>query len=283
MVEYNTLAAQVRAMAKAAIPLAQEADRVQLRPQSLIELHKREIAILERIAPLLTCDDGITKNHSLGDAAHDPPAVLQGEQQALDECTKWESEKKPKIAAAATPNYAGGQSGSCSDITGLGGGTGQSNCTPSNGVPPNIQKQIAQAQSAMQAAKSLKARNPSTAAAQFRKAAALFKAAGDVAQAAAAAEQAQTLEASADQPAPTASNNCLLPPVSHDLAGLITSCRNNAHEWVTYVKSNHKRGCDKYGIDFTYRDPESGTIKSADTTLSPIQTCGGPATDIRQK
>jgi hypothetical protein len=66
-------------------------------------------------------------------------------------------------------------------------------------VPPGVQAQINQAQSYMQAGKTVKESDPSyngwaAAAEQFRKAQAAFKAAGDLANAAAAAEQAQTLE-----------------------------------------------------------------------------------------
>jgi hypothetical protein len=91
------------------------------------------------------------------------------------------------------------QSANCSDITGIGGGCGPTNCAPSSGIPSNVQQQIAQAQSYMQAAQTVKQSDPtntgwSTAATLFRKAAAAFQAAGDLAQAQAAAEQAQTLE-----------------------------------------------------------------------------------------
>jgi hypothetical protein len=90
------------------------------------------------------------------------------------------------------------QSGSCSDITGT-SGSGSSNCTSSNGAPPNVQAQINQAQSYMQAAKTVKESDTSyngwsAAAAQYRKAETAFRAAGDLADAAAATEQAQTLE-----------------------------------------------------------------------------------------
>ncbi len=109
--------------------------------------------------------------------------------------------QQPAQAAAqpqpsAVPNQ---QSGSCSDITGTGGGGGPGNCAPSSGVPANIQQQMTQAQSYMQAAQTVQQSDPtyngwSTAAAQYRKAAATFQAAGAAAQAAAAAAQAQTLE-----------------------------------------------------------------------------------------
>jgi hypothetical protein len=66
-------------------------------------------------------------------------------------------------------------------------------------VPPNVQAQINQAQSYMQAAQTVKQSDPSyngwsAAAAQYRKAEAAFRAAGDLARASAAAEQALTLE-----------------------------------------------------------------------------------------
>ena len=91
------------------------------------------------------------------------------------------------------------QSASCSDITGLGTGSGPGNCTPSSGIPSNVQQQMAQAQSYAQAAQTVKQSDPtntgwSTAAALYRKAAAAFQAAGDLAQAQAATDQAQTLE-----------------------------------------------------------------------------------------
>lgn len=113
--------------------------------------------------------------------------------------------KQPSPGApSASPGPAASKSAtrqaqSCSDITGLGGGsTGPSNCKPSNG-PKNVQAKIDQAKSYLQAAKTVKESDPSytgwvAAAAQFRKAAAAFQAAGDQAQASSAVEQAQTLE-----------------------------------------------------------------------------------------
>ncbi len=100
---------------------------------------------------------------------------------------------RPKTAAA--PN--GG--GDCSTITGLGGGSGPSNCTPPNGIPPTVQAQMAQARSNMQAAQTIQQSDPgaasrAAAAAQFRLAAAAFQTAGDALQAAAAADQAKALE-----------------------------------------------------------------------------------------
>jgi hypothetical protein len=58
-------------------------------------------------------------------------------------CKPQQLQAKVAPPAATTPS----SSGSCSDITGTGGGPGRSNCTPSNGVPPNIQSEINQAQS----------------------------------------------------------------------------------------------------------------------------------------
>lgn len=131
-------------------------------------------------------------------------------------------------AAARQPDGAANQtqqSGSCSDITGTGGESSPGNCTPSNGVPPNVQAQINQARSYMQAAKTVKQSDASysgwsTAAQQFRKAEAAFKAAGDLANAAAASDQALTLEnalkiadqksnpgAAASQPQPSSQPN----------------------------------------------------------------------------
>jgi hypothetical protein len=106
----------------------------------------------------------------------------------------------PSAHQSSPPQQLGSrQTTSCSDITGLGGSPGPTNCTQSNGVPPNVQAQIKQAQSYMQAAKTVKESDTSyngwsAAAQQFRKAQAAFKAAGDLANATAAAEQAQTLE-----------------------------------------------------------------------------------------
>jgi hypothetical protein len=78
----------------------------------------------------------------------------------------------------------------------VGGGPGPSNCGSSGGAK---KAQAIEAQSYMQAAKTLKQSDTSyngwnVAAAQFRKAAAAFKAAGDLAQADAATEQATVLE-----------------------------------------------------------------------------------------
>jgi hypothetical protein len=102
--------------------------------------------------------------------------------------------QKRALASNSMPKSA-----NCSDITGTGGGPGPSNCAPASGVPANIQAQIAQAQSYMQAAQTVKQSDPSytgwsAAAAQYRKAEAAFRLAGDLAHANAAAEQAQTLE-----------------------------------------------------------------------------------------
>jgi hypothetical protein len=58
-------------------------------------------------------------------------------------------ERKQAVAA----NSIKQPSGNCSTITGLGGASsGPGNCPPSNGVPPNVQAQINQAQSSMQQA-----------------------------------------------------------------------------------------------------------------------------------
>jgi len=102
-------------------------------------------------------------------------------------------------SAAPAPAQQHQQSSSCSDITGTGGGSGSGNCAQSNGVPSNVQAQINQAQSYMQAGKTVKQSDPSyngwsAAAQQFRNAETAFRAAGDLANAAAAAEQALTLE-----------------------------------------------------------------------------------------
>jgi hypothetical protein len=104
---------------------------------------------------------------------------------------------RPEVAAPAPPNQ---QSASCSDITGTGGSAGPSNCTPTSGVPANIQTQINQAQSYMQAAQTVKqsdssASGQAAAAAQFRKAADAFRLAGELALARMAADQAQAIEA----------------------------------------------------------------------------------------
>ncbi len=134
------------------------------------------------------------------------PQPKSAAQQQKPPPTKSAAQSPPPPAALAAHQ----QSADCSTITGLGSGSsGPSNCQPSTGVPPNIQAQISQAQSSMQTARTVQQSDPSyngwtTAAAQFRKAAAAFQAAGDLAQAAAAAEQAQTLESAlkiADQKA----------------------------------------------------------------------------------
>jgi len=85
------------------------------------------------------------------------------------------------------------QQGSCSDLTGVGGGPGPTNCSSSGGIPPALQAQIAQARSYSEGA------NPSynnlqNAAQQYRQIEAAFRAAGDLANAAIAAEEASTLE-----------------------------------------------------------------------------------------
>lgn len=100
---------------------------------------------------------------------------------------------------AAPPNPVYPKSASCSDITGTGSGSSPSNCAPSSSVPGSIQAQIGQAQSYTRAAQTVKQSDPSyngwtTAAGLYRKAAAAFQLAGDLAQAHAASDQAQTLE-----------------------------------------------------------------------------------------
>ena len=92
---------------------------------------------------------------------------------------------------------------------------------------------------------------------------------------------------SADQapPKPTAPSYCLTAPISHELNNIIGPglCKNNVHAWVTSVKSTHKPGCDKFGVNYTYFDPEFKTTKSSSTAVNPIDTCGGPATNIMQQ
>jgi hypothetical protein len=104
-------------------------------------------------------------------------------------------EERKTASATPAPNPV---DGSCSTITGLPGGSPPPGNCSSNGVPPNIQAQINQAQSSMQQANQLRQVDPNydnkskTVEALFR-AAAAFQAAGDLAQAADAAEQAQPL------------------------------------------------------------------------------------------
>jgi hypothetical protein len=117
--------------------------------------------------------------------------------------TKIDQSKSSRAAntaqPAVPPNQVSSNSASCSDITGTGTGSSPRNCTTSSDVPVGVQTQITQAQSYLQAARTVKRSDPSvngrtSAALQFRKAAAAFEAAGDVVQAAAAAEEATTLE-----------------------------------------------------------------------------------------
>src|ERR1700722_19097136 len=124
-----------------------------------------------------------------------PPSCGGGTRTA--QTTKQKAAPSPPAPVAATPKDATtSSSGSCSDITGVGGGPGPGNCGSSGGAK---KAEITEAQSYMQAAKTLKQSDTSyngwnVAAAQFRKAAAAFKAAGDLAQADAATEQATMLE-----------------------------------------------------------------------------------------
>jgi hypothetical protein len=61
------------------------------------------------------------------------------------------ADQKAAAIQKQTPLSNMPKSASCSDITGLGGGSGPSNCAPSSGVPPNIQPQINQPQPNMNA------------------------------------------------------------------------------------------------------------------------------------
>jgi hypothetical protein len=111
----------------------------------------------------------------------------------------------PHIGQAVSPPTSTGQGTQasaqqdCSDLTGVGGGPGPINCNSNKDLPPNVQAQINQAKSYMQAAQTVKRSDPSysgrsTAAQQFRRAAAAFQALGDFADAANAVAQAQALE-----------------------------------------------------------------------------------------
>jgi hypothetical protein len=82
-------------------------------------------------------------------------------------------------------------------------------------------------------------------------------------------------------PRAKASDGCLQPPAPHDWEGLITAiCKSGVHLWTTSVRPSRQKGCPR-DVDFTYLDPETQTTKSSNTTLSPIYTCGAPATNIR--
>ena len=123
-----------------------------------------------------------------------PPSCGGGARTA--QTTKQKAAPPASAPVAETKETTTSSSGSCSDITGVGGGPGPSNYSTPGGVK---KAQTTEAQSYMQAAKTLKQSDTSyngwnVAAAQFRKAAAAFKAAGDLAQADAATEQATTLE-----------------------------------------------------------------------------------------
>jgi hypothetical protein len=135
----------------------------------------------------------------------------------------------PLQPSAAPSSARQQQSADCSDITGTGGGSGPSNCTPSNGVPPNVQAQINQAKSYMQAAQTTKESYTSysgwmSAAQKFRKAAAAFQAAGDLADAAAASEQAQTLENALKSQQSGPSSAATQPPAAQPSSSAASSC-----------------------------------------------------------
>jgi len=85
------------------------------------------------------------------------------------------------------------QQGSCSDLTGVGGGPGPSNCTPSSPIPPGLQAQIAKASSYSQGLNPGYS-NLQNALEQYRQIEAAFRAADDLANAAIAAEQVRILE-----------------------------------------------------------------------------------------
>ncbi len=113
------------------------------------------------------------------------------------------AEARPQISKGplVDANSLRAQQGNCSDITGVGGGGGPSNCTPSNGIPPNVQPQIDHAQSNPQAGRN---GSPGDAAMQaaiqrLREEEAMLRAAGDLAAAAAAAEQVEALEKAAQR------------------------------------------------------------------------------------
>jgi hypothetical protein len=104
----------------------------------------------------------------------------------------------PAAQPVVPPSNSAPSSPSCSDITGLGGDAGPSNCTPS-GTPQELANYQSSARSYLQAAQTVKQSDPSAsgqaaAAAQFRKAADAFRLAGELALARVAADQAQTIE-----------------------------------------------------------------------------------------
>jgi hypothetical protein len=129
------------------------------------------------------------------------PAAAVAQQNSAAKATQRKDEESalaPARSARGALSDAHGQpSGPCNDTTGVGGSV-PSNCPPPNNVT-NFQRPRVDAKSYMEAARDLKERdttyNSFLAAAQtFRRAAAAFDAAGDIAQARAATDEAQALE-----------------------------------------------------------------------------------------
>jgi len=96
--------------------------------------------------------------------------------------------------------------GTCSDLTGVGGGPGPTNCTQSGAIPAHLQAQIAQARSQTRMNSPTYA-NLKAAAEQYRQVEAALRAAGKLDDAAKAAEEALALEDLAG-PAPKTSGSC---------------------------------------------------------------------------
>jgi hypothetical protein len=128
------------------------------------------------------------------------PTQALSEQGSSDKAVAKKGEPNPP-APATTKDAASDAhmqpSSSCSDLTAVGGST-PSDCLPPIGAQ-NSHAQPIDAQSYMEAAKDLKEREPnynslSAAVQTFRRAAAAFQAAGDIARAQAATDEAQALE-----------------------------------------------------------------------------------------
>jgi hypothetical protein len=129
------------------------------------------------------------------------------------------------------------QQGNCSDITGVGGGPGPSNCTQTNVLSPAIQNQIAQAKNYSQGNNPASLRN---AADQYRRIEAELQAAGDLANAAIAAEEALALEDLLAVPS-SATNSC-------PAAGPKSYWQNTANSNYCEHANCFERGTAYYGM-----------------------------------
>lgn len=132
------------------------------------------------------------------------------------------------------------QQGTCSDITGVGGGPGPSNCQQNNGIPSNVQAQINQARASSQKL------NPSqqdlqSAAQRYRQVEATLRAAGDLANAAIAADQALKLEDALATPAAATQDSC--PPIGPE-----AYWRGTANEEYCGHAKCLERGSAYYGM-----------------------------------